>query len=90
MWNGRAAATPGAIDETPLIAAILRDNIYGVDINPASVEIAKLALWLHSARASAPLSSLEHTIRIGNSLVAEDFWVGRRQTVQTRGAHQSV
>ena len=60
---------PGAINETPLIAAILRDNIYGVDINPASVEIAKLALWLHSARASAPLSSLEQTIRIGNSLV---------------------
>ena len=77
-------ATPGAADEAPLIAAILRDNIYGVDINPASVEIAKLSLWLHSARASAPLSSLEHTIRIGNSLVTEDFWVGRRQTVQTQ------
>jgi hypothetical protein len=27
---------PTVIDETPLIAAILRDNIYGVDINPAS------------------------------------------------------
>ena len=73
---------PGAINEAPLIAAILRDNIYGVDINPASVEIAKLALWLHSARASSPLSSLEHTIRIGNSLVGEDFWVGRQRTPQ--------
>jgi SAM-dependent methyltransferase len=71
------SGTPGAVDETPLIADILRNNIYGVDINPASVEIAKLALWLHSARASAPLSSLEHTIRIGNSLVGEDFWHGR-------------
>lgn len=73
---------PGAIDEAPLIAQILRDNIYGVDINPASVEIAKLALWLHSARASAPLSSLEHTIRVGNSLVGEDFWAGRQRTDQ--------
>jgi hypothetical protein len=71
---------PGAIDETPLIASILRDNIYGVDINPASVEIAKLALWLHSTRASAPLSSLERTIRIGNSLVDDDFWAGRERT----------
>jgi hypothetical protein len=71
---------PAVIDETPLIAGILRDNIYGVDINPASVEIAKLALWLHSARASAPLSSLERTIRIGNSLVGEDFWAGRERT----------
>jgi hypothetical protein len=73
---------PGAINEAPFIAEILRDNIYGVDINPASVEIAKLALWLHSARASSPLSSLERTIRIGNSLVGEDFWAGRQRTAQ--------
>jgi SAM-dependent methyltransferase len=70
------------IDQSPLIAEILRNNIYGVDINPASVEITKLALWLHSARASAPLSSLERTIRIGNSLVGADFWTGRRRTPQ--------
>lgn len=76
------SGAPGAIDEAPLIADILRDNIYGVDINPASVEIAKLALWLHSARAAAPLSSLEHTIRIGNSLVGEDFWAGRQRNAQ--------
>jgi type I restriction-modification system DNA methylase subunit len=76
-------AIPGAIDEMPLISTILRANIYGVDINPASVEIAKLALWLHSARASAPLSSLEHTIRIGNSLVGEDFWAGRQRTAES-------
>lgn len=73
---------PGAVDEAPFIADILRDNIYGVDINPASVEIAKLALWLHSARAAAPLSSLEHTIRIGNSLVGEDFWAGRQKRTE--------
>ena len=72
--------TLGAVDEALLIAEILRDNIYGVDINPASVEITKLALWLHSSRAAAPLSSLENTIRIGNSLVGEDFWAGRRRT----------
>jgi hypothetical protein len=79
----RAGGGPArVIEETPIIAEILRSNIYGVDINPASVEIAKLALWLHSARASAPLSSLEHTISIGNSLVREDFWAGRQKTAQ--------
>jgi SAM-dependent methyltransferase len=72
--------SPGAVDEALFIAEILRENIYGVDINPASVEIAKLALWLHSARAAAPLSSLERTIRIGNSLVGDDFWAGRQRT----------
>ena len=72
----------GAVDEAPHIADILRDNIYGVDINPASVEIAKLALWLHTARAASPLSSLERTIRIGNSLVGKDFWAGRPRTAE--------
>lgn len=46
------------------------------------MEIAKLALWLHTARANSPLSSLEHTIRIGNSLVGEDFWAGRQRSAE--------
>ncbi len=66
-----------AVDETALIADVLERNIYGVDLNPSSVEITKLALWLHSARADTPLSSLNHTIRRGNSLVGPDFWLGR-------------
>jgi Eco57I restriction-modification methylase len=61
--------------EASLVADILKNNIYGVDINPSSVEIAKLALWLHSARAKSPLSSLDGTIRCGNSLVASDYWL---------------
>lgn len=63
--------------EGEIIASVLADNIYGVDINPASVEIAKLALWLHSARADAPLSRLNHTLRCGNSLIGPEFWRGR-------------
>jgi len=47
--------TPAPPDEVALIADILANNIYGVDINPASEEISKLALWLHSARAKAAL-----------------------------------
>jgi hypothetical protein len=70
-------AVKAAVPEAALTTEILANNIYGVDINPASVEIAKLALWLHSARADGPLSSLDHTIRCGNSLVGTDFWVGR-------------
>ena len=61
-------------DEASLVRNLLSANIYGVDINPASVEIARLALWLHTARGDQPLSSLEHTIRCGNSLVTDDFY----------------
>ncbi len=80
--TGRAGAA--AADETKLIADILANNIYGVDINPASVEIAKLALWLHSARAGAPLSALDRTIRCGNSLVGPDYWTGRKADAAAR------
>ncbi|MDE2447194.1 MAG: N-6 DNA methylase, partial [Alphaproteobacteria bacterium] len=67
-------------DEALIIADILKHNLFGVDINPASVEIAKLALWLHSARARAPLSALDGNIVCGNSLVASDFWLMKPQT----------
>ena len=53
---------------------ILADNLFGVDINPASVEITKLSLWLHTAKANAPLSGLDATIRCGNSLVDKRFY----------------
>src|SRR5208282_3146954 len=79
-----SGVTPSPPDEAALIADILANNIYGVDINPASVEITKLALWLHSARAKSPLSSLDHTIRCGNSLVGPDFWTGRAGEAEAR------
>lgn len=82
------AASPGAIkaapEENSIIAEILANNIYGVDINPAAVEIARLALWLHTARADSPLSSLDHTVRCGNSLVGHDFWAGREASQERR------
>lgn len=48
---------------------ILSHNIYGVDLNPESVEITKLALWLKTANKSDPLTSLDDNIKCGNSLV---------------------
>lgn len=63
-------------EEYRVIRAILRNNLYGVDINPASVEITKLALWLHTARGDQPLSSLDDHIRDGNSLIGLEFYDG--------------
>ena len=64
-------------EDATLISEILRDNIYGVDINSASVEIAELALWLHTARGDKPLSALDQNIREGNSLIGPDFFKGQ-------------
>ena len=52
--------------------SILENNLFGVDINQESVEIAKLSLWLRTARNGRPLSMLNDNIKCGNSLV-DDF-----------------
>lgn len=49
--------------------AILENNIYGVDINEESVEIAKLSLWLRTAQKGRKLTSLNSNIKCGNSLI---------------------
>ncbi|MEI8243446.1 MAG: DNA methyltransferase, partial [bacterium] len=49
---------------------ILTHNLFGVDISPESVEIAKLALWLKTARTDRPLNDLDANLRRGNSLVS--------------------
>ena len=43
--------------------------LYGVDMNPLAVELAKLALWLETVSVGRPLSFLDHHLRYGNSLV---------------------
>lgn len=47
---------------------ILENNLFGVDINEESVEIAQLSLWLRTARKDRKLSSLNNNIKCGNSL----------------------
>jgi REP element-mobilizing transposase RayT len=49
--------------------SILENNIFGVDINEESVEIAKLSLWLRTAERGRKLSDLSNNIKCGNSLI---------------------
>jgi hypothetical protein len=73
-----AAVRTGALrqrpDEAAITDMILENNLFGVDINPSSVEITDLSLWLHTARANRPLSGLDKHIRCGNSLVDKRFY----------------
>jgi hypothetical protein len=43
--------------------------IYGVDINPMSVELARISLWMEALEPGKPLSYLDQNIRVGNSLL---------------------
>jgi hypothetical protein len=58
--------------------AILENNIYGVDINEESVEIAKLSLWLRTAQRGRPLSDLSGNIKCGNSLIDDPEVAGEK------------
>jgi len=52
---------------------VVRRCIYGVDINPMAVELAKLSLWLTTVAANKPLSFLDHHLRCGNSLIGAEL-----------------
>ncbi|NUQ07370.1 MAG: N-6 DNA methylase, partial [Anaerolineae bacterium] len=48
---------------------IVTSCLYGVDLNPLAVELAKLALWLTTIARERPLSFLDHHLQVGDSLV---------------------
>ncbi len=49
---------------------ILENCIFGVDINPSAVKLAKMSLWLNTAKDNNVLSSLENQIKQGDSLIS--------------------
>jgi adenine-specific DNA-methyltransferase len=60
--------------DTTLKFLILVNNLYGVDINPNGIEIAKLRLWLwlvdsYEPEHVQPLPNIDHNLRVGNSLI---------------------
>ena len=75
---------------------ILRNNIFGVDIDPQAVEVTKLSLLLkvleHESRESIDqqvklglegvLPNLEDNVKCGNSLIGADFYdAGKQETL---------
>jgi type I restriction-modification system DNA methylase subunit len=49
--------------------SILENNLFGVDLNEESVEIAKLSLWLRTAQPNRKLNDLNGNLKCGNSLI---------------------
>ena len=49
---------------------VAENCIHGVDVNPMAVELAKLALWLETVAADAPLTFLDHHLQCGDSLMS--------------------
>ena len=58
--------------------SILEKNIFGVDINEESIEIAKLSLWLRTAQKGRKLTTLSNNIKCGNSLIDDPEIAGSK------------
>ena len=58
--------------------SILENNLYGVDLNEESVEIAKLSLWLRTAQPNRKLNNLNDNIKCGNSLIDDVAIAGEK------------
>lgn len=78
---------------------IVEKCLFGVDLNPAAVQLAQVALWIESLAGDRPLSFFAHHIRNGNSLLGS--WLdrydapphpklGKRRDQQTRGIFEAV
>ncbi|EFA3401919.1 restriction endonuclease [Campylobacter jejuni] len=58
------------VDESDILKRLLLKRIiYGVDLNPFSIELTKLSLWIDSFIFTTPLSFIEHHIKCGNALI---------------------
>ena len=57
------------VDEVGLLRRqVARRCIYGLDINPMAVELARLAIWIHTFVPGLPMSNLDHGLVNANSL----------------------
>ncbi len=65
-----------AIVYTDIDNEILENNLFGIDINEDAIEIAKLSLWLHTAKKGRKLSNLSNNIKVGNSLIDDKTVAG--------------
>jgi len=68
---GEAEPLPSQLDERLTIARrlVAERCLYGIDINPLAVELAKLSIWLVTLAKGRPFGFLDHNLRCGDSLL---------------------
>jgi hypothetical protein len=66
-------------DRVMLRREVAQRCLFGVDLNPTAVQVARLSLWLTTLAADKPLTFLDHRLVAGNSLVGACLDDVRRQ-----------
>src|SRR5204863_2055467 len=68
--EGRCLASDLGPHERAEIRRLVAERcLFGVDLNPMAVQLARLSLWLSTLAADRPLSFLDHHLQVGNSLL---------------------
>lgn len=67
LRTGEEQPSPSAFRAA--VRDVIRECIYGVDLNPLAVELCKVALWLEAHIPGEPLNFLDHHIKCGSAIV---------------------
>src|SRR5712692_7608911 len=67
--GGCQSSDIGGPERVAIRRAIAERCLYGVDLNPMAVQLARLSLWLATLAADRPLSFLDHRLQVGDSLL---------------------
>ena len=80
----------GEADRASFRRTIAQQCLYGVDLNPMAVQLARLSLWLATLAADRPLTFLDHRLRMGDSLLGSSTADILRQPPPGRTATRPV
>lgn len=68
--DGHRSATEVSLAERAAIRRRVAERcLFGVDLNPTAVQLARLSLWLTTLASDRPLTFLDHHLAAGNSLI---------------------
>jgi N-6 DNA Methylase len=83
------ASDIGEAERVAIRRTVTERSLYGVDVNPMAVQLARLSLWLATLAADRPLSFLDHRLQVGDSLLGT--WIANlRRPPETRAGRAST
>lgn len=82
--GGCSPSDLGPQDRAAIRRRIAERCLFGVDLNPMAVQLARLSLWLTTLAHDRPLSFFDHHLRIGDSLIGA--WVSNLRSAPHKRA----
>ncbi len=65
----RSDGTPSGMEYRHALRDVITHCVYGVDVNPMALELARTALWLEAMTPDRPLGFLDHHLHCGDALL---------------------